>query len=370
MINKIAFVTNQIRDCAPIDIISQIIEYIRDKGFEPIVISLRPQSEKDVPDYFPKNVRCDSLNKSFLELELHPKRVARELYSYLSWHEIDIAHSHSYQADIICSYLPNTIKKITTQHNIAEEVFRFGQGILLGSWMTYNLIDRLPYFDCIIGVSQCVSQYCLTKTKLKLPVITIRNNVVTPPFNEKKEENKSKKFVYCGSLNKIKDPLLLLNAFSQLLDDGVIPEDCFLEVLGDGVLRKKVEKIALKYPNNIAVRGFVKKPFEIISSCDIFVACSYSEGLSLSLIESISMGLIPVCTDIPSFNEIIDNDPIIKDLQFKKGNILSLKKSIVKSLEIDRKDILYFVEKVKEKILDGQMAARYLDVYTNMIKLK
>lgn len=369
MINRIAFVTNQIKDCAPIDIISQIIEYIRDKGFEPIVISLRPQSEKDVPAYFPKNVRCGSLNKSFLELELHPMRVAKELYSCLYWHKIDIAHSHSYQADIICSYLPKKIRTITTQHNIAEEDFCLGKGFLLGSWMAINLVERLKEFDYIVGVSQTVTQYCLEKTKSKVPMQTIYNNVVLPNVSVRKDDE-SNRIVYCGSLNKRKDPLLLLNAFTQLLDERRISDDCVLEILGDGVLRKKVERIASIYPNNIIVRGFVANPANIMASCDVFVSCSRSEGLGLSLIESISMGLIPVCTKIPPFNEIIGDCDIVKKLQFEKGDVLSLKESIVRSLNIHKDSISDFVQSVRNKFLDGQMAARYLDVYTNMIKLK
>lgn len=365
MINRIAFVTNQIKDCAPIDIISQIIEYIIDKGFEPIVISLRPQSEKDVPAYFPKNVRCRSLNKSFLELELHPSKVAKEMYDYLINEGIGLIHSHSYQADIICSYLPNTIKKITTQHNIAEEDFRFGKGFLLGSWMAINLTKRLKKFDYIVGVSQTVTQYCLEKTNSKVPMQTIYNNVVLPDVSVRKDD-KSNKIVYCGSLNKGKDPLLLLNAFTKLLDERRISDDCVLEVLGDGVLRKKVGKIASIYPKNIIVRGFVANPANIMASCDVFVSCSRSEGLGLSLIESISMGLIPVCTNIPAFNEIIGDCDIVKKLQFEKGDILSLKESIVRSLNIHKDSISGFVQSVRDRFLDGQMAARYLDLYTNI----
>lgn len=364
---KIAFVTNQIKDCAPIDIISQIIKYIKDRGFEPIVISLRSQKEEDIPNYFP-NVNCISLNKSFIELEIFPQRVSRELLGILEKNNVDMVHSHSYQADIICSFLPQSIKKITTQHNIAKEDFYYGQGVFLGKWMTLNLINRLSHFDFIVGVSDAVTNYCHKEVKNKeIPIVTIYNTIKDYTEYSNIDLEKSNRFVYCGSLTKRKDPLLLLNAFVQLLDDDLIPANSVLEIFGDGILKEKVMALASKYPNNIFFKGFVSEPFKFIANCDVFVSCSLSEGLGLSLIEAISLGLIPVCTDIPAFNEIIGDCSLVKDLQFRKGDINSLKKSIVKSINIDAYSISDFRDNIIKKFIGGDMAAKYFDTY---LKLK
>lgn len=362
----VAFIVNQLKDLAPIKVISKTIKGVRKLGITRImVICLREQHKEDIPNYFPENIEYISLNNSFMTLEIQSKKVSTHIYNILTTHNISIIHSHSYQADIISSYLPSNIKKISTQHNIAIEDFTLSKGKTLGYWMSKRLLFSLKKFDYIIGVSKIVEEYCKKHIKKDKPVIShIYNDISLPKYNDIKVTRKTKKLIFCGTLTKRKDPLLLLEAFTELLRDNEIPKYTTLEILGEGYLLERAKEIANGYNENIFFKGFRTDAIEIMKDCDIFVSCSKSEGLGLSLIEAIAIGLVPICTDILAFREIIGEDKIANDLKFTVGDKHSLKNSIIKAINTNP------TNELKNDIINrfsiGNMAIKYFDLYQSI----
>jgi len=96
----------------------------------------------------------------------------------------------------------------------------------------------------------------------------------------------------------------LLRAFAASSRDR---QDLWLLFAGDGPLRKELEDSADSTGAGDRVRflGLVDDVPGLLQASDLFVLPSDREGLSVSLTEAMSAGLICIATDIPGSNEVI-----------------------------------------------------------------
>ncbi len=133
--------------------------------------------------------------------------------------------------------------------------------------------------------------------------------------------------VFCGRLHNQKDVWTLLKAFKILRQKK---EDSRLWLLGDGPLRKKLERFVKK--NNISgVKFFgfienkeVKRKFEL---SDLFVLPTLFEGLPNVLWEAKVAGMPIVTTAIPHVADIVSsNDAYL----FPPGDYLELARILLK----------------------------------------
>lgn len=96
----------------------------------------------------------------------------------------------------------------------------------------------------------------------------------------------------------------LIRAFQVLSRDR---QDLWLLIAGDGPLRKELEDSADSNGAGDRIRflGLVDDVPGLLQASDLFVLPSDREGLSVSLTEAMSVGLICIATDIPGSNEVI-----------------------------------------------------------------
>ncbi|TFH30785.1 MAG: glycosyltransferase [Deltaproteobacteria bacterium] len=87
-------------------------------------------------------------------------------------------------------------------------------------------------------------------------------------------------------------------------------QDLWLLIAGDGPLRKELEDSANSTGAGDRIRflGLVDDVPGLLQASDLFVLPSDREGLSVSLTEAMSVGLICIATDIPGSEEVIRND--------------------------------------------------------------
>ncbi len=83
--------------------------------------------------------------------------------------------------------------------------------------------------------------------------------------------------------------------------------DLWLVLAGDGPMRKELEDSAASTGAGDRIRflGLVDDVPGLLQASDLFVLPSDREGLSVSLTEAMSVGLICIATDIPGSNEVI-----------------------------------------------------------------
>ncbi|SPT62296.1 Probable poly(glycerol-phosphate) alpha-glucosyltransferase [Aerococcus viridans] len=114
--------------------------------------------------------------------------------------------------------------------------------------------------------------------------------------------------VSCSALRSVKRVELIVEAISILQNEGL---EIYWTHLGDGEKFSKINKIAetALAPNTYHLPGFVKndKVFEFYKNdkASIFVNVSESEGLPVSIMEAISMGLPIIATDVGGTSEIV-----------------------------------------------------------------
>lgn len=115
----------------------------------------------------------------------------------------------------------------------------------------------------------------------------------------KKAESKMAKsdFITISSFLPVKRTEDAIRAISMLVSSGF---DHKLVILGDGPSIKACKDLVneLKMEKNVFFTGFVEDIRPYINNSEYYLQTSSSEGLSISLIESMSVGLIPIATNV------------------------------------------------------------------------
>lgn len=213
----------------------------------------------------------------------------------------DIVHTHSgcwQKVAAACAFVPG-VKLIYTDHGrgfpeVGDRIF----------W------DRLSIrmTDRVVAVSEPLRRYLIETVKLpEKKIVTILNGVDTERY--KPSENRRKiraefgftdEHVIIGivaGLRPVKNHVYLLDAFR------IVSQKCSqarLMIIGDGILRAELEKAAEERGLNETVifTGERHDIPDLLGSLDISTLCSLSEGLSISLLETLSSGLPVVVTAV------------------------------------------------------------------------
>lgn len=143
-------------------------------------------------------------------------------------------------------------------------------------------------------------------------IVLIRNFIDEGNLEKyiKKDINKNVKpsFIFVGDLTKRKDPMALLEAMRIIKKN----KDCILHVVGDGPLRRDLEKKIKKYnlEKNVYMHGFLSIPYELISNCDVFVLPSYSEGTPRAAMEALFLGVPCVLRDVDCNCDLVNDSKL------------------------------------------------------------
>jgi glycosyltransferase involved in cell wall biosynthesis len=114
--------------------------------------------------------------------------------------------------------------------------------------------------------------------------------------------------VSTANLRPEKDHVTLLQAFACLVERGIL---ALLVLVGDGSRRSELESLArtLEVVDRVRFLGSVSNEhvFELSAVADIGVLSSHIEGLPMSLIEAMAVGLPVVATDVGGVSEVVDD---------------------------------------------------------------
>lgn len=108
-------------------------------------------------------------------------------------------------------------------------------------------------------------------------------------------------------LAPVKNHALLLRAWKQVLRD--LP-DAVLLIVGNGSQEGNLQQLHTELALGDSVRflGFRLDVSELLLAMDVFVLCSFSEGLSLTLLEAEACGLPVVATDVGGNPEVVRHE--------------------------------------------------------------
>lgn len=280
------------------------IKYYNKEKIELHVITLRKGNlEKEFQKF--KNYKSLNLKSRFSFKGLF------EIIHYIKQHNIEIVHSHLFEADafgfLTKIFIPQ-IRLISTKHNTNDFRKKLYWGLL-------NKIISLPTYK-VITVSDTVKRFVLKYEFInKNKVVTIYNGIDTQRFRKKntsklRKELKLKKSDFIigivGRLHKQKGHKFLFQAVKKIKDQI---SGLKLLVIGDGELKKefkdRVKKLHIE--KNVLFLGFRNDIPELYSLMNVFCLPSLYEGLPLVLAEAMSTETLVVCSDIPNNMEIVVN---------------------------------------------------------------
>ena len=179
-----------------------------------------------------------------------------------------------------------------------------------------------------------------------------------------KKEDKKIRIVCVGDFNLRKGSFYILKAFNQICDNN-------LELHFIGAVDRDLRKICKKELSDkrIKLLGTMNKLSlkNHLKNYDIFCLASLEEGMSISMLEAMSMSLVPICSENTGAKDIIKNgyDGFI----FKIRDIEGIKNSILK-LKNNPKILNQMSKRIRKKICKDFSSEKYQQrVFLNYKKI-
>jgi glycosyltransferase involved in cell wall biosynthesis len=215
----------------------------------------------------------------------------------------DLLHVHGEVAAGLCLPLLATQPSVVTLHGL--HLVRRLTGVQRRT-AVLNLRAVLRAADRTICVSQAEHDELvrIVGRVAARRAVVIRNGVPIPPARNESGRAACRAElgiqpdevvgIWVGSLDERKDPLTAVRAANRAR--------VTLLLVGDGPLRTEVDRAADK---NVRVLGQRADVPRLLAAADFYISTSRREGMSLSLLEAMAAGLVPVVTDLPENTEAV-----------------------------------------------------------------
>lgn len=229
---------------------------------------------------------------------------SRKILQIASAEKTDIIHSHGYKSDILLGIIPKSYRKIPIIST-------------LHGWTAVSIFQKLWFYQLLrvlflkkIEKVVCVSPLLRQDKKLKFFGIIpefVPNGIPELNFGDEIDKRLSQDFkkfkddhftlVVTGRLSREKGYDILIQAISLLKEQG---RQVKLVIMGDGPQKKDLIELVnkKKVENNILFAGYLKHAYRYFSLFDLFVISSHTEGLPISLLEAMQMGIPILSTSV------------------------------------------------------------------------
>lgn len=217
----------------------------------------------------------------------------------------DIVHVHnrffltSYVAWLY-RYLAN-YSLVTTLHLGNIDHIDGVAGTMARSFQSIFPSQLISQSESVICVSQAVADVARS---LGANRITVAPNAVDADRFNFDENGFEKRVLYVGRLVRNNGPQTLIRAIPDIIDQH---PDAKFDIVGSGELKPELEKLveSVSAAEAVTIHGFVEDIVQMYSISDVFCRPSYSEGLPLTLLESMSTGTVPVVTPVAGTKEVL-----------------------------------------------------------------
>jgi glycosyltransferase involved in cell wall biosynthesis len=230
----------------------------------------------------------------------HPLTSMRRYYKLFRQTKPDVVHCHNVAPTIqaaLSARLAGVPRVLTTRHRVqipyevAEEV-------------KYNLAYRPCYKVVGICEATCIDLRGAPLAQAKKVVRVYNGTTAVPRVSIDGLGKRGFTLVVVGRLAVVKDVGTLIRAVALALER--VPE-LDLWIVGDGITRPQLEALTaeLGIGDHVKFWGQQVNTAPFFSAADVFVMSSLSEGLPMSLLESMSLGIPAILTDVEGSGEML-----------------------------------------------------------------
>jgi glycosyltransferase involved in cell wall biosynthesis len=222
----------------------------------------------------------------------------------------DILHTHTFKAGLLGRIATFPLRnRPVVMHTFHGHLLQGYFGVLKTRLVIYTERFLSLLTDVLIAVGERVKQELLAQRIGSPPkYIVIRPGfdfILNQSLNRSQLGIPEDEFVSCwvGRLTDINKPNRILE-IAKDLDSNGIKNVTFL-IVGDGELRKSVEKEAVRNSLPIKFVGWQSNSVDYIAISDILISTSENEGTPIALIEAQQLGKPVIATDVGSVSEVM-----------------------------------------------------------------
>jgi len=216
---------------------------------------------------------------------------------------IDLVHSHELAAllyGLPCAKIAG-VPIIHTKHGYGGIIQERRSVGMIGKWFSRSVSEY-------VCVSKELRKRMMSEIGISEEKISVIYNGIVPPESSKGRSRTGEEIVIgsVGRLNRVKNYPLLIRAFDEI--QRRYPQ-CRLEIVGGGKMENELEELVkrMSLSDKVRIHGYQLDVSSFLRGFDIFALTSIYEGLSMSLLEAISIGLPCVVSDVGGNTEIIRN---------------------------------------------------------------
>ena len=227
--------------------------------------------------------------------------------------------------------------------------------------------------DKVIATTRSYAQTSPLLNSFLDKVVIIPNGVDVERFSSSKGEKVRKKYnLYDKFVIFALGRMVPYKGFSYLIKAmSYLPKKYILILGGTGILRKKLERLTVKYnlENRVIFTGFIpeeEKP-EYYAACDVFVLPSVSRGeaFGITLLEAMASGKPVIATDLPGVKEVAGIGGMIVPPKNPKKLAIAIKTMSHKNINSNKLRRL-----IKKKFSWEKVVDKIVNVYKQVINIQ
>jgi glycosyltransferase involved in cell wall biosynthesis len=173
----------------------------------------------------------------------------------------------------------------------------------------------IKYADKVIIVNSLMKPYYNPSQQEKIEIFPIPIKLDDYSYSKVNRDlvrrelgiyNQMKVIGYVGRFDPEKNLFTLLISFADVVKNDPM---VILVLVGAGSLESTLKEHVIKYgiQDKVIFCGLRDDIGRILASFDIFVLPSYTEGLSMALLEAMASGRAVICSNIPSNHELVSH---------------------------------------------------------------
>jgi len=225
-----------------------------------------------------------------------------ELKKVVKQYKPHVIHAHDVRASILAALFSKSSKIISHIHGNSYEMRKISLKSIIFSIFSI-------FFDKVLVVSEsCYNDY-IFKRAISSKYLYLRNIIYPKRIELLKEYDKNRydvDFVYIGRIAYPKNPRRVAAVASMVLEK--IPEIKF-GVIGDGDLKHEMVDVfkSANLLDRVEFYGWLKYPYKALENSKCILMCSLYEGLPISVIEALALGVPVLSTPVDGLVSIIRN---------------------------------------------------------------